>query len=311
MAAVWLNQNISVWNTPAAFDYWDENTQSIQPYGQTPQNGDTFYLNGYSYTGTESITAPGVKISNSANSYTERSGGIMQIRSVSLSCKEIEVGNTTFATSGAINNTTSPTFSANINLIGTGALYNKGGNGGCTITINGNVFRNSLNVIVTGVTGSTLRVNGNYEAEANVGTNVTSNITINGNCTLHNASLNGNTAVSTINISGDIIIINTRLVGTTSGTTTLGGHNLYYDGTIEPIRGFIINGVVINSDDFSFHNLNNEYKTYLLSKYQLDNTSQYPDESNVKKDITYAYGAKTGTLVPVNNTNTINIYRRR
>lgn len=90
---------------------------------------------------------------------------------------------------------------------------------------------------------------------------------------------------------------------------TLEGDKLYFEDSSAPLGGLY--GALSVSENWKIINGSNINPIVTLSRTEFDNTDQYPEEQYVQKDITYAYGTKTGTLVPVNNTNTINIYRRR
>ena len=78
MAVVWANQ-AGNWTDTAIWSYWDEATQSIQLYGQGPQENDIVYCNGYIVTINSTLTISCEKITNGICEFTQRFGGYIEI----------------------------------------------------------------------------------------------------------------------------------------------------------------------------------------------------------------------------------------
>lgn len=114
-------------------------------------------------------------------------------------------------------------------------------------------------------------------------------------------------ASSTIRIDGDIYLYGaSRICNTCSIQMTLSGSKLYFEDAPTPLG--VLYGALSTSANWKIINGSNTNPIVTLSRAEFDNTEQYPAESNVKKDVKYAYGAKTGQLEPLSTTNTINIY---
>lgn len=333
MAVVWLNSAISSWNV-SAFDYWDEATQSIQPYGQVPQAGDIFYLNGFNVT-NNSILLDGVIITNGDNEYTGRSGGAFSgVSSYTIRCKELNIYNNIIA-STATNNSITLNINAAINLLGSGILYQRGGSGAINVNINGNVFRNNIgSSIISGDNRSgTFTINGNFETYKPIGTHV--NFVLNGNVIVHNTGILTQNA-SNLTINGDIILDRCRLANYNISLLNVNGASLTYDGDVDPLKGLLpSNTLNILNPDYTINRTgDNILYSAIFTKYTMNNRQQYPPEDEVKegteyvwgekigtyqqppesvvlKDYVYDNGNKVGTLeneVTVTNTNTINVY---
>ena len=281
MAEVWLNQDVSSWYTPSAWYYWDEDTQSAQPYGRNPQAGDVVYLNGHHITANHSVTFLG-KVTNGLNPYTNRSGGgFTGMYSQTHQFAEIEVVNENFMAGSTNNAITISFFAQNINLIGTGVLYQKG-TANLTVNISGNVVRSSHNYLCNVVCENTYLFSG-------------TSATINGNLQYSNYEpIKGFIRATTINVPDTFEITRTDDIGITAIFTkyTMNNRQQY------PSEDVVKQGV-----------------EYVWGEKV--GTYEAPPESVVLKGYVYDNGDKIGTLeneVVVDNTNTINVYpykRRR
>ena len=287
MAVVWLNQNVSAWNTPSAWYYWDEQTQSAQPYNRIPRAGDTAYLNGYDITGSlTSLTFMG-KISNALNPYTNRSGGRFTAVYGNSTFKEIEVGNEHFM-GGSTNGVVNITFTAErINLIGSGSLYNKGGSGVANISVIGNIYRNSLGNVFLGTgSGGTFTLTGNISSERVIA-NQGYNIRIVGNASVKNAPLHTS---GTLEINGNVSTDNTYFY---AGTSAIINGSLVYKN-YEPLKG-LIRATLSVPDNFIVTNEGDIDISAIFTKYTMNNRQQYPPEDEVKQGTEYVWGEKVGT----------------
>lgn len=63
---VWATAS-GIWQTASIWNFWNEETQQAEPYGRSPQNGDTVYLNGFTVTSTSNINIGNGLITNDAN----------------------------------------------------------------------------------------------------------------------------------------------------------------------------------------------------------------------------------------------------
>lgn len=63
---VWATAS-NTWQTASIWNFWNEATQQAEPYGRSPQSGDTVYLNGFTVTSTSNINIGNGLITNDAN----------------------------------------------------------------------------------------------------------------------------------------------------------------------------------------------------------------------------------------------------
>ena len=131
------------------------------------------------------------------------------------------------------------------------------------------------------------------------------NLTVGGTLTQISRSWLGSNSAQT-RVNGDIYLLEGARLQTYCATFILGG-NLHTAGHNTPLG--CVTGTFTVPDDFKvFYEENADPYVHLFSRYQLDNTEEYPAESDVRKDVPYAYGVKKGSLDV--NTNIINIYKR-
>lgn len=114
-------------------------------------------------------------------------------------------------------------------------------------------------------------------------------------------TINGN-----IDISGDIIVIANSVV---SLTFLSGTEYIRYDKCF-PLPVHRVNAVtVMNPNGIKVYYTGEETPDFMvIGKGNILDEEQYPAESDVRKDVPYAYGVKKGSLDV--NTNIINIYKR-
>lgn len=173
-----------------------------------------------------------------------------------------------------------------------------------SLVITGNV-KTSNNIFITQNSTSTFTFQGNVEVKWALTNNVGTGIIL-GELKQYSSRTFG-AASSNIRIVGDIYLYGmSRICNTCSSQMILEGDKLYFEEAITPLGG--IYGALSVSENWKIINGSNINPIINLSRAEFDNTDQYPAEENVKKDIHYAFGAKTGTLEPIRSTNTINIY---
>lgn len=175
-----------------------------------------------------------------------------------------------------------------------------------SLVITGNV-KTSNNTFITQNSTSTLTFQGNVEAKWALTNNIGSGIIL-GELKQYSLRTFGS-ASSNIRIVGDIYLYGaSRICNTCSIQMTLEGDKLYFEDSSTPLGALY--GALSVPANWKIINGSNINPVIILSRAEFDNTDQYPDEQYVKKDITYAYGTKIGTLVPVQSSNVINIYKR-
>ena len=291
MAVVWLNQNISAWNTPSAWYYWDEATQSALPYGRNPQVGDTVYLNGYNVTqnflrATFSFNG---NLSNALNPYTNRSGGAFT--NVQMDChflfKNIVVGDVNIFSNTTNNNYSFTVTAEMINLQGAGVLYAKSGAGVFTLNIIGNVHRSANSYLFTNQASCVLNITGNVHSE-HVLCNQSCPIIINGNLSLTNAPIQTS---NNLTVNGNVTANGTYICSV--GTATINGNVQY--SNYDPLKGLIRATIINVPDTFEVTRLDDIDISAIFTKYTMNNRQQYPSENEVKEGVEYVWGEKVGT----------------
>lgn len=340
----WLTANVSTWASASSVIYYYDETEPVEedrikPYNSLPKPGDTFYMNGYNNTQGSSYTVniPNGIIRNDLNPYTGRTGGQAtgtgNNGTVNYICKEIHVGDTVFHSQGTNGNATI-NVTGDIYCEGTASFFYKAGNGVLNLRVTGNVYRGPFAALTTAYSdrAGTIVINGNYYGYNVISTSgMNSSVTINGNVemfagslcgqthsavviygnvTLHNNAYLSSTAQTAVSIYGNITLEGQDLFTVKATTVSFYGDKITYSN-FDPLKTlFFTRDLSIYSEQLEIERTDDYGESVLISKYQLDNTDQYPAESNVKKDVKYAYGAKTGTLVPVQSSNVINIYKR-
>lgn len=340
----WLTANVSAWaNAGSVIYYYDETEpveeDRIKPYNSLPKPGDTFYMNGYNNTQGSSYTVniPDGIIRNDLNPYTGRTGGQATGTGnngiVNYICKEIHVGDTVFHSQGTNGNATI-NVTGDIYCEGTAAFFYKAGNGVLSLRVTGNVYRGPDAQLTTAYSdrGGNIIINGNYYGYNSISTSgMNGSVTINGNVEMFSSRLCSQTH-STVVIYGNVKLHNNAYLSNATqtavviyGNITLEGQDLFtvkattvsfYGDKItysnfDPLKTlFFTSNLNVYSEQLEIERTDDYGESVLISKYQLDNTDQYPAESNVRKDVPYAFGQKIGQLEPVtvDSRNTINVY---
>lgn len=175
-----------------------------------------------------------------------------------------------------------------------------------SLVITGNV-KTSNNTFITQNSTSTLTFQGDVIAKWALTNNVGTGIIL-GELKQY-ASRAFGAASSNIRIVGDVYLYGaSRICNTCSIQMTLEGDKLYFEDASAPLGGLY--GALSVLENWKIINGSNINPVVMLSRAEFDNTEQYPPEEDVRKDVPYAYGAKTGTLEPVtvDSRNTINVY---
>lgn len=173
-----------------------------------------------------------------------------------------------------------------------------------SLVITGNV-KTSNNMFIIQNTTSTLTFQGDVTANGALTGNVGS-VVILGELKQYSSRTIGS-ATSTIRIVGDIYLYSvSRICNTCSIQMTLEGDKLYFEDAPTPLG--VLYGAFSVSDNWRLINGSTLNPLVILSRMEFENTDQYPLESNVKKNVPYAFGTKIGTLEPIQSTNTINVY---
>lgn len=173
-----------------------------------------------------------------------------------------------------------------------------------SLVITGNV-KTSNNLFITQNSTSTMTFQGNVEAKSALTNNVGTGIIL-GELKQYGSRAFG-AASSNIRIVGDVYLYNaSRICTTCSIQMALEGDKLYFEDSSAPLGGLY--GALSVPENWKIINGSNINPVVILSRAEFDNTDQYPAEQNVKEGVKYAFETKTGTLKPVQQTNTINIY---
>ena len=295
MAHVFAKQSGN-WTDTTLWAFWNESTQQIEDYGQVPQDGDTVYLN--SYTITSDINIGNGLITNKVNPHTTLNLGKLVDNTTTTI-------NITANFEGYLYNSvildSTPSNRKNITINGnitTCTISSKYGN----LIVNGNVTDSVISMSTTSHNyGTTLTINGNIETSLGVtpfpitgsGTNSTSSFTVNGNIT-DNGSAEFCSRINKLSIviNGDYISTNTHpLCNAQVISFELNG--IY--------SSIFSNWVITNlfyvgeNTQFILTDRNNRQFSFSTSGVLI---TDYPAESNVKKDVPYAFGQMVGTYQP-------------
>ena len=300
MATVWAKSSGN-WTDTTLWAFWNEATQQIEDYGQTPQNGDTIYMNGYtvsyptSSTWADNLSMKDSLISNGENPFTNNSGGSLNYRwhsgASTITCNfecfqgkllgiknqnqpttlniigniYVDAGTFTGASTCRFFN-----FTGNI-LMKSGVLVGSSNSSGPTMTITGNALpTESSNATLFYTNTLSLTVNGVVGIAQNLAT-----ATVNGKIEM---GLNRLLTGTTLNING---VINYRSNNNTNG-----------------IRFTNLN--ILNPDTFTWKDISEPRSNpfIIVTDADMNNRQQYPAPANVKKDIPYAWGELIGLYLP-------------
>lgn len=160
----------------------------------------------------------------------------------------------------------------------------------CTMT-NGARYNNTTNT--TTITRIAL---GNYSSDTNFTTQGVTLVEVNGNFVQRGNNTKFSTrGIATFSIYGTTTLYDTAFVSGTINYLTLNG-NLTYEDNPTPLGNLISLTV---GDEFEIHCISSgSNDIIMISRYQLNNTNQYPAPANVKKDVPYAWGELVGQYLP-------------
>ena len=342
----WLTDSYTGgWNTSAIIPliyYYDETEpveeDRIKPYNRLPQSGDIFYFDGYTISNITraTINLPGVEIHNGLNPYTERTNGGLNGTGNDgvcyLNCKKIVVDGTTAFWQQGSNGGATVYINGDIHCENITSFFHKAGNGVLNLRVTGDVYRGPRGALTTadsnragtiiitgnyygynalstsGISGS-VQINGNVEMFGSRLLGQThSSVVIYGNVTCHTNSYLSNTAQTSVIIYGNITLEGQDLFTVKATTVNFYGDKITYSN-FDPLQTlFFTSDLNVYSEQLEIERTDDYGESVLISKYQLDNTDQYPAEENVKEGVKYAFETKIGTLEPIRSTNTINIY---
>lgn len=298
------------------------NNTAVWNGGTLPQNGDEIYLNGYTITCNINVSLPNSTISSEANTELNINGGGVLDANHSASIlrfrvKSIYIGSGSYFFYRFLTNTI---FTGDFYLNGTNtAIYKAGSNIGYSWTINGNVYINNNTASLFNddtFTSPTLTVNGNVIS--NVGNNAklcraATNLIINGNLiycgslgSVTTTRINGNFTIKNANISLTNVYVSGNILMSFAraniSTLYFGGTKIQYENNNNHF-GVSASSLVFNNDNedtFIWQDIT-EPRTnpfIIVTNYEINNTTNYPAETDVKKDVPYAYGQLVGTFEP-------------
>ncbi len=316
------------WSDVAIWQFYNENTQQVEDYGQVPQDGDNIYLDGYiiNFSANTVLNLSNSSISNEINPYTNKNGGQIttSYKILNLTFKNYYVGDS-YLFVNAYNNSF---FNGNFYLNGSGAaIYKSGSNMGYTYTINGNVYCNNINASLANDSsfyGNTLTINGNIVSNVQINAvlyrawrtviingNViwngalsstdetsyqpfrTMSLTVNGNLTLSG----GITYVKDAIISGNLVFRNNAVL---LGYNLSIASNIDYQSNNGSLGACFASVTTTNPDTFVWKDSSiirtNPY--VIISDKDMNDYQQLPHEQDVRNGVIYEYGLKEGTYVP-------------
>lgn len=308
MAVKWAVANGN-WNAGAT---WND--------GVVPVDGDEIYLNGYTINPNVNFNLRNSIIRNDANSdYNIVAGGTLNANNRTncvFSAKKYIVSSSNFfyqVYNGGV-------FNGDVELLNGIFCYKTGSNQGFSWTLNGNVHR------ISGTNGTlfndasfnspSITIVGNITDEGLGGTitrSGTANLVVSGNVQW-NGSLGGittrivgnyniygtNVSATTLQISGNMRITSGRVSCT---TCNFGGEEILYSNTANNpgLLAQTINFINDNANTFIWKDVS-EPRTnpfVVVTDAELANRQQYPAESDVRKDVEYAWGVLKGQLEQV------------
>lgn len=295
MAVVWAKSNGN-WSTATLWAFWDENTQQIDDYGQTPQVDDVVYLNGYIVqVNVATYTYLQVReIRNDLNPYTARIGGFVDIMNNISQTQAMTIVANFFGkgiTSNDMifrNGIDTDATRQNVNFTITGNLKD------CYLLQDKRGYANN-SFIIGNVIDSYLFFN------QSGGSAVMKTLTINGN--VNNSVVGNNINNVTLNVNGNVDNVNKPSLMTGSGTRTcrINGRIFFYAIT-NYMHTITLNGVAdisrMSYDEsvaFPFANGYGLVKNTNLTIIT-PHLTDYPAENDVKRGVTYAFGNLVGTL---------------
>lgn len=289
MATVWAKSNGN-WTDTTLWAFWNENTQSIEDYGQVPQDDDIVFANGFTISVGNGFSFNGT-FCNGHGEHTSNSGGKLQCISGTIYVK------TLICTS-----------------VGYVVLFHPLGYGQSgTLNFQNAYCTNNYNSLVQSDAGP-LALSGNIYCEGNVSLSAYSSyaLTINGNlycetsCNINWAGgalyLNGIfenvycDATRQFIINGSVTVAPNQVFKTTNANSSING-NIKYSGSgyFDFFNFNILNPTTITIKDISAQRVN---PFIIVTDYEINNTTNYPAETDVKKDVPYAYGQLKGTFEP-------------
>lgn len=322
MAVVWA-KSAGNWSTASLWAFWNESTQQIEDYGQTPQVGDIVYCNGYIIQ-TNGLNVQ-LTIRNDENPYTGIQGGHIGpqtnwVSNTTFTIKAFYCGNENLISNNSANTYfhVGLRFNCDVYILETGTFcYKAGSNQGFSWTINGNVYAygnggifndgsyNSPHNIINGNVISYTNTNGSITRSGTENLTINGNVVWNGVLGGNNVNISGSYSLSSVNISlttlkvyGNVAIGHLAGIGATT-FNYYGDKITYYDDSYN-IAGLKLTTFNIYSDNFQWINLSEPrtLKYIILTDADMNNTDQYPSPANVKKDVPYAWGELVGQYLP-------------
>ena len=299
MATVFAKQNGN-WSDTTLWAFWNENTQQIEDYGQTPQVDDVVYCNSYEITFTGNLNIGNGTIHNDTNPYTMVGGGRLVVpnnntnNNITANFKGANQVNILYINRSYVIKTVNIT--GNIEDC---QIYIWGWNG----TLNGNVTNSILSIQGyqqnVGAANVNLTINGNITEAINSTAiyndtiaNFYTYVHINGNVTINNGYLL-DAASTTIRLylNGNITN-NYNNVLTTRNLNILALYGKYVSQYSKNITsGNITTFYISQNTQFQMTDENNV--SFIMSAYPA--LPDYPAENDVKKDIPYAFNQMVGT----------------
>ncbi len=260
---------------------------SIWNDGVVPGVDDDVWLDGHTVTSSNNISVKSIR--NTENPDTGNQGGYINL---TTSSKTINANLYSITTLLSMN------LSAyNYGLAVNGDIHHSG-NVYCILGRSFNYLNVTGNIELSGNlvsfdTRRTITIVGNVEGDTNSElTNSTSDVIINGNLKSGNTS-----KLTSLNVSGKISLPLNRYLNVANLTVGIG---LEYENSNNK-TGYNYDTInIVNPDLFYYRDITSPHfnEFFIISNAELNNLQQYPQESDVKNGVEYAYGLKEGSYTP-------------
>lgn len=301
MAVVWANQ-AGNWTNTAIWSYWDEATQSIQLYGQVPQENDIVYTNGYQVTISSNSQIKVAKLTNEINPYTNLGGSFFIVQTNCLITADVycETGILLYFSNIGGVFTIVGNVETSHNDANSQVIYLNTYNSLIQINIIGNIYVNNGR-LGNGVSSfqlcTNMTITGNIYCNGIAFTNQAPRITtINGNVSINNGSFFNYSVNNTNNYVNGNITYNSPISyieARAAKKLTING-NLYYS-----VKNPFLNvaEVVFENDNWEWRYIGAGDPDFIILPYP-SQPNVFPNETDVKKDVVYAGGLLVGTFEP-------------
>lgn len=255
--------------------------------GVVPTADDDVWLDGHTVTSSSDISVKSIR--NTENPNTGNQGGKVTLTQYSktINANLYSISNLLSLNLSAYNY--GITIIGDIHHFGNDYCISASAYYYCTIT--GNIELSGG--LVSFNSGKPIAIVGNVDGNTNSElTNSTSNVSITGNLKSGNTS-----KLTSLNVSGKISLPLNRYLNVANLTVGIG---LEYENN-DNKTGYNYDTInIVNPDLFYYKDITNPRSNefVIITNAELNNHQQYPQESDVKNGVEYAYGLKEGNYLP-------------